>query len=204
MSPALTWSAANCSDAQGLVCAPPCCRSTPLRPTQYSEACTSLDASVVTTAAVKTHLTLCRMDILASGSFGHCLRGSLRRFASQGRSRFIPDQAVITSRCNVSLPTVLGRSHEIIHLSCRYIMKVETIVRSGMIGQVLVETDHRVAQQHLLVPLGRTVGVEFHKEPVRATRDLHSGLEPGGQPLDARGLICLDAAVLNPRDQSPL
>ena len=83
-------------------------------------------------------------------------------------------------------------------------MKMKICVIPSKARQVAMELDHWLAQEYLLVPLRRAVGVEFHEKPVRTPGNLHAGLQPGGQPLDSWWLIRLDTAIFNLRNQTPL
>jgi len=57
-------------------------------------------------------------------------------------------------------------------------MKMEVRIVLSTEGQVAMEADHGFAKNDFLVPLRRTVCVQFDEVPVRSSAYLNASLEP--------------------------
>jgi hypothetical protein len=76
-------------------------------------------------------------------------------------------------------------------------MDVELGISRGTPGQMLVKPHHWFTEQHLLVFVGRPMGVELHKKPVRPAGDLDPGPEPQIQAGYAGRLAPLQAGIFD-------
>src|SRR5437870_4874814 len=79
----------------------------------------------------------------------------------------VPNKLEVAGLSHRSRKSRLHGAHHVVHLARRYIVEVEGWVVVCPSSQFLVEPNHGLAEQDLLIGLGPAVRVQFDEEPVR-------------------------------------